>query len=114
MQEVIPDKRGEVILQFREATAFFVSNYKGDDKLGYFCSMVECAEVYNCGPVPLSSQVLRSADTVIPDHCLRTVYRNESGANINAKSIRKDTLRVAVEIRASEYTPKVNVSEIVL
>lgn len=113
MQKVIPGQQGEIMIRVKDATVFSVSRYKGDDNLGYICSMVKDVTVYHCGLVTSSPQdpPLKSTNSVIPKHCLRSIYRTESGANISMNFIDKDMLAVAVKIQAADDTRRIKVSK---
>lgn len=114
MQKVIPGQQGEIMLRVKDAVVFSVSKYKGDDNLGYICSMIKDVTVYHCGLVTTSSQnpPLKSTNSIIPKHCLRSIYRTESGANTCMNFIEKDMLSVAVKIQAADDTRRIKVFKI--
>lgn len=109
MRNVIPGQQGELILRLEDALVFSVSNYKGDENLGYVCLMVQDIALYHCGLITMSSQTppLRSINSIIPKHCQRTIYRSEPGANISMNLTEKDMLSVAIRIQAAHETHRI-------
>ncbi|XP_031784416.1 autophagy-related protein 2 homolog A [Nasonia vitripennis] len=109
MRNVIPGQQGELILRLEDAVVFSVSSYKGEENLGYVCSMVKDIALHHCGLITMSSQTppLRSINSIIPKHCQRTIYRSEPGANISMNLTEKDMLSVAIRIQAAHETHRI-------
>jgi autophagy-related protein 2 len=111
MRNVIPGQQSEIIMRLEDAILFSVSDYKGDENLGYVCLMVKDVTLYHCGLITISSQdpPLRSINSIIPKHCQRTIYRSEPGANISLNLTEKDMLSVAIRIQAAHETHRIKV-----
>lgn len=109
LRNVIPGQQGELILRVEDATLFSVTAYKGDINLGYICAMSKNISLNHCGLTTTPSQTppLRSINSIIPKHCLQTIYRSESGTNVTLKSTDKDMLAVAIRIQAAHQTHKI-------
>lgn len=112
LRNVIPGQQGELILRVEDATLFSVTAYKGDINLGYICAMSKNISLNHCGLTTTPSQTppLRSINSIIPKHCLQTIYRSESGTNVTLKSTDKDMLAVAIRIQAAHQTHKIKVT----
>lgn len=111
-RNVIPGQQGEILMQIEEATIFFVESFKGDENEGYICVLTKDCTLYHCGLFTMSPQTppLRSVNSVIPKHCVRTIHRTESGANVFRNLTEKDALRVAVSIQAAQDYHRIKVN----
>lgn len=109
MRNVIPGQQGELIIRLEDVTIFSVMAYKGNANLSYACAMMKTASLDHCGLTTSPSQTppLRCINSIKPQHCKRTIYRNEPDSNIAANPSDKDMIMIAVRIQAAHQTHRI-------
>ncbi|XP_058807955.1 autophagy-related protein 2 homolog B isoform X2 [Phymastichus coffea] len=108
-RKVIPGQQGKIMLRVDDALVFSVSEYKSDENLGYVCAMAKEVVLHHCSSktaVSTQPPPLRSVNSSIPKHCVRTIYRTEPSARI-VHDEPKDMLAIALSIQTSHDTHRV-------
>uniref|UniRef100_A0A1B6D799 Autophagy-related protein 2 n=1 Tax=Clastoptera arizonana TaxID=38151 RepID=A0A1B6D799_9HEMI len=82
---IIPEQKGEIQFNFKDASVFSVTGHKGLSHCNYICVHVNHVSLYHCGLLKegVTSQRINTFSTKIPSHLEAVIYRTDRGAIIH-------------------------------